>query len=302
MSNLATALVEAARRAPQRPAVRVHGTVLTYAELDELSARVAGGLLAHGVRPGDRVGLRLPRVPAFPVLYFGVLRAGAVVVQAYSRPRSITHGARLILTAPGARRAADGEAERRGAAAFLPVGPDFLAQLAFWPQQSAVVRRADDDPAVLICPVERDDAGSGPGTGRSGPSGVTLSHGALRTSAADTARALMREGAADRAGGSTPVFSPDSRTDGLNAVLLSGACLPVARASAADAAGGGGATPRTVAVARGRGPDRAGTGMGSGPLPAPELPHVLPLSRPQPLPRHPRPGPPGLMLGGGRGL
>ena len=54
--------------------------MLTYAFLDAGVARAAGFLRAQGVGPGDRVGLQLPNVPYFPVLYFGALRLGAVVV------------------------------------------------------------------------------------------------------------------------------------------------------------------------------------------------------------------------------
>src|SRR4029453_2544326 len=67
-------------RHPGPPATRLGGLVLTYEELDEGAARVAGLLAARGVEPGDRVGLMLPNVAEFPVLYYGVLRAGAVVV------------------------------------------------------------------------------------------------------------------------------------------------------------------------------------------------------------------------------
>jgi acyl-CoA synthetase (AMP-forming)/AMP-acid ligase II len=60
-------------------ALRLDELALTYSEFDERSARVAGLLAARGVAPGDRVGL-LPNIPEFPVLYYGVLRVGAVVV------------------------------------------------------------------------------------------------------------------------------------------------------------------------------------------------------------------------------
>ena len=82
MSNLATNLKDTAGQYPGRPVVRLGEVVLSYADLDELSARVAGGLLAHGVRPGDRVGILLPNVLAFPVLYYGALRIGAAMVAA----------------------------------------------------------------------------------------------------------------------------------------------------------------------------------------------------------------------------
>ena len=53
---------------------------LTYAELDERSARLAALLVDRGLEPGDRVGVMLPNVPEFPIAYYGVLRAGGVVV------------------------------------------------------------------------------------------------------------------------------------------------------------------------------------------------------------------------------
>ncbi|MFE0511932.1 AMP-binding protein, partial [Streptomyces sp. NPDC058964] len=79
-ANLAAILVDSAARHPDRTAVRLDGATLTYAELDEASARAASLLLAAGVKPGDRVGLMLPNVPAFAVLYYAILRVGAVVV------------------------------------------------------------------------------------------------------------------------------------------------------------------------------------------------------------------------------
>ena len=41
---------------------------------------MVGVLREKGVEPGDRVGIMLPNVPYFPVVYYGVLRAGGVVV------------------------------------------------------------------------------------------------------------------------------------------------------------------------------------------------------------------------------
>src|SRR6188472_2991353 len=73
-------LVETTERHPDRPAIKLDDAVLTYRELDDASARAAGLLRAKGVGPGDRVGLMLPNVPAFAVAYYGILRAGGVVV------------------------------------------------------------------------------------------------------------------------------------------------------------------------------------------------------------------------------
>jgi long-chain acyl-CoA synthetase len=78
--NLASLLRNSALRQPQRLAV-IHDDVrLCYSELDEAAARFAGDLLAGGLAPGDKVAVMVPNVPAFTIAYFGVLRAGGVVV------------------------------------------------------------------------------------------------------------------------------------------------------------------------------------------------------------------------------
>src|ERR1700694_3763534 len=79
-TNLAGILTATADRSPDRAALRLDDTVVTYADLNEGSARVASLLAGLGVRPGDRVGIMLPNVVHFADCYYGVLRAGAVVV------------------------------------------------------------------------------------------------------------------------------------------------------------------------------------------------------------------------------
>ena len=53
---------------------------MTYTELDELSDRFAAALALNGVRKGDRVAIMLPNLPQQVIAYFGVLKAGAIVV------------------------------------------------------------------------------------------------------------------------------------------------------------------------------------------------------------------------------
>ncbi|MFJ4503195.1 AMP-binding protein [Streptomyces sp. NPDC088864] len=142
MTNLARVLTDAARTHPERPAPGA-GPVLTLADLDELSARVAGGLLAHGVRPGDRVELAVPGLPALPVLYYGALRAGAVAVLSRPRPR-------LLVVGPTGARLRFATGDEAQTASTVRVGPEFLGQLAFWPLRPGIVERADDDPAVAV--------------------------------------------------------------------------------------------------------------------------------------------------------
>ena len=78
--NLALILTESARKHPGKPAVILDQFKLTYAQVDALSTQVASSLRAAGVNRGDKVGLMLPNVPQFVIAYFGILKAGAVVV------------------------------------------------------------------------------------------------------------------------------------------------------------------------------------------------------------------------------
>ena len=65
MSSLSSNLVSAARKHPDRVALRCDALNLTYAEFDAAAARVATLLERAGVAPGDRVGVMLPNIPAF---------------------------------------------------------------------------------------------------------------------------------------------------------------------------------------------------------------------------------------------
>ena len=56
------------------------GGQLSYADLEAMSSRLAAGLESPGTGPGDLVGLQLPNIPQFLIAYFGILKAGAVVV------------------------------------------------------------------------------------------------------------------------------------------------------------------------------------------------------------------------------
>lgn len=80
MLNLAVVLEESARQFPARDAVVQGRMHLTYAELDAAASRVANALIVRGIAGGDRVALSCPNLPWFPIAYFGILKAGAVVV------------------------------------------------------------------------------------------------------------------------------------------------------------------------------------------------------------------------------
>src|SRR3569832_1582027 len=69
-----------AKRSPARPAEIFYGHVTTYADLDRQSDRFAALLASKGVRKGDRVAVFLPNCPQFHIVFFGILKLGAVHV------------------------------------------------------------------------------------------------------------------------------------------------------------------------------------------------------------------------------
>ena len=174
--NLAENLSMSAASTPDAPAVRLDDVVLSYATLDAASARVAGLLAAKGVGPGDRVGIMLPNVPQFLVVYYGILRLGAVVV-----PMNVLLKGRetaFYLKNPGAKvvfawdafaeHAQTGAAE--AGAECIEVEPGAFEQmLAAAEPLAEVAERAESDTAVILYT-----------SGTTGvPKGAELSHGNL---------------------------------------------------------------------------------------------------------------------------
>ncbi len=79
--SLAALIDEACTRYAQLPAYGNMGRTISYVELDRLSAQFAAYLTgALGLIKGDRVAIMLPNVLQFPIVLFGVLRAGLVAV------------------------------------------------------------------------------------------------------------------------------------------------------------------------------------------------------------------------------
>ncbi|NCA70860.1 MAG: long-chain fatty acid--CoA ligase [Sphingobacteriia bacterium] len=77
---LPSLLRETVRRLVTRTAIHFAGRDTSFAEFDALSDRVAAHLAAQGVQPGDRIGLYCPNSDAFAIAYYGILKAGAIVV------------------------------------------------------------------------------------------------------------------------------------------------------------------------------------------------------------------------------
>jgi long-chain acyl-CoA synthetase len=78
--NLSSVVEHNAQLTPDKEAVVWNDVRLTYGELNKLSNRVANALTEMGIGYGDKVALCSPNLPFFPIVYYGILKTGAVVV------------------------------------------------------------------------------------------------------------------------------------------------------------------------------------------------------------------------------
>lgn len=91
--NLASIISHHARLAPDKEAIVWEDVRLTYGQLDGLSNRVAHALVEMGIGHGDKVALCCPNLPFFPIVYYGIMKAGAAVVplSVLFKPREIEY-------------------------------------------------------------------------------------------------------------------------------------------------------------------------------------------------------------------
>lgn len=73
-------LERTAKRVPEKTSLIFFGKRITFRQLDELANRFANALLGLGLEKGERVCLLLPNCPQFVIAYFGILKAGGIVV------------------------------------------------------------------------------------------------------------------------------------------------------------------------------------------------------------------------------
>jgi len=88
-------LEEAAEKYPDSTCTILKGAKITYREMNQITDSLAAGLAELGVKKGDRVGIFMPNTPQFVMAYFGILKAGGIVVATnplYSK-REIIHQA-----------------------------------------------------------------------------------------------------------------------------------------------------------------------------------------------------------------
>ncbi|MFI6953385.1 long-chain fatty acid--CoA ligase [Nocardia sp. NPDC050408] len=221
MSNLARFLGRSCSANPRGTAVRLDEAELSYLELEEQSSRVAGWLRESGIATGDRVALLVPNVLAFPILYYGILRTGAVVVpmNPLLKSREVAYhladsGAKVVFAWRSALPEVAAAAAEVGIAA-VAIDESTLAEIATWSSSPEIEASHDDDPAVILYT-----------SGTTGtPKGAQLTHANLRKNAEVTAAAILGLTSEDVIMGCLPLFHSFGQTCGLNAAISVGACL-----------------------------------------------------------------------------
>ncbi|MGN9843139.1 long-chain-fatty-acid--CoA ligase [Nonomuraea sp. H19] len=223
--NLADRLHTAAGRLGGRAVLTLDEAELTYGALDELSARLAGLLRCRGIGAGDRVAIMLPNVPEFGVVYYGVLRIGAVVVplDPLLKRREIAAylgdcGARLLIAWHAFAEAAEAGSAGTKADCFFVVPEEFRRLLRGVPAQHEIAAMGAGDTAVI-----HYTSGT---TGR--PKGIELTHANLGGNAATVAR-MHALGVDDVVLGALPLHHTYGQTCSLNATVHAGARLTLLR-------------------------------------------------------------------------
>jgi long-chain acyl-CoA synthetase len=221
VSNLGHNLIDTARAHGPKPALRMDEAQLTYDEFLDAALRVAAGLRSRGVEAGDRVGMVLPNVLSFPVVFYGALLAGAAVVpmNPLLKAREVEYylrdsGARLVVAGEQSAEPVTEAAGTVGVEA-VTVGPALPEALMADEPLASPVDRADDDTAVILY-----TSGT---TGQ--PKGAELTHAGLHSNARTTQETLLEGTPDDVIMGCLPLFHVFGLTCSLNAGVLAGATL-----------------------------------------------------------------------------
>ncbi|NGN98375.1 long-chain fatty acid--CoA ligase [Grimontia sp. S25] len=233
MHNLAVNLERSAALFSDKVAVRMADTAFTFEQLDKLAANVAHHLVSLGLGPGDKVALSCPNIPYFPIAYYGILKAGCVVVpmNVLFKPREIAYhlndsDAKAYLCFDGTEElpmgtfGQEGFKHAEGCEHFvsMPGNESSAHSLQVWlsePSQpfEAVSRQGDDTAVILYT------------SGTTGqPKGAELSHTNMMTNAM-ASQNLMRLDCSDTTMAALPLFHSFGQTVMMNASILTGATV-----------------------------------------------------------------------------
>jgi long-chain acyl-CoA synthetase len=240
--SLATVLAESARRYPDKIAVVDGPLRVSYRDLWAQARAYAGALAAHGVRPGDAVGILSPNVVEFPRAYYGILAAGGVVVPVHllltaeEMAYVLTDSRATVLVCHSSQLATGAKAAAIAGIPVVTVGPAPSSDLDSWPAARleaseaaplpTFVTRSALDPAVVFF-----TSGT---TGK--PKGAVLTHLNLvmncMVGVFDAHRAMPE----DVVLGCLPLFHTFGQTVGMNGTFrVGGTLVLLARFSGAAA-------------------------------------------------------------------
>ncbi len=218
--NLAENLARTAAADPAKAAILLDDTTVPFGMLAQGAARVAGWLQSLGVAPGDRVAVSLPNIPHMPIIYYGILWAGGVVVPV--NPLYKSREFAYVLRDSDARAffAWDGVAEEAGKGAaetgceFVSVVPAEFLGLVMAHEPVALVDRDDQDTAVVL--YTSGTTGS--------PKGAELTHANMARNA-QVSVDLVGATPDDVVFGGLPLFHSFGQTVMMNMAVLAGATL-----------------------------------------------------------------------------
>jgi long-chain acyl-CoA synthetase len=221
-ANIASWVTERAATDPDLPAIKQGETILSYGSLDAAAARFATILSRRGVKAGDRVAMIMPNVIYFPIVYYAILRAGAIVVpmNPLLKAGEITYtwndsGAKLAVVFPLFAEEAVKAASVTGTEVIITVPGEWDAELARTEPTEQVAARTGADTAVILY-----TSGT---TGQ--PKGAELSHDNLRSNVGTTIETVLPMAPGEVIFGGLPLFHSFGQTVGLNAAIAGGACL-----------------------------------------------------------------------------
>jgi long-chain acyl-CoA synthetase len=220
--NLASILIDAAQKGPERIAFKLDDVELSYGALAEGTARMAGVLAERGIEAGDRVGVMLPNVPYFPVAYYGVLRRGATVVpmNVLLKGREVEYyledsGAKALIAWHGFADEAKAGAAAAGVEVIVVAPGEFEQLLGGAEPDRGLAERDEGDTAVIL--YTSGTTGS--------PKGAELTHANLLTNTRVNVETLIQITEDDRLLGALPLFHSFGQTCTMNSAIYARAMV-----------------------------------------------------------------------------
>jgi long-chain acyl-CoA synthetase len=238
--NLAVLLEDSARKHPQREAVILGDARLTYAQVNAAANQVANLLVSRGIKPGDRVALSCPNLPYFPIVYYGILKAGGVVVPlnvllkgreiAYHLKDSQAVAYFCFQGTPDLPMGTEGHAgfeDADGCEHFFMVTADPAAPSPVEGTETLGAALKDQAPAFeSVLTAEADSAVILYTSGTTGqPKGAELSHSNLVLNALESNRMLGVDATGEKHLLTLPLFHSFGSTVQMNAGFASGSTL-----------------------------------------------------------------------------